>query len=83
MKEALSDPKWICAMMEEMESIGKHKNLELVNLLEGRKPIGVRWVFKVKKNPKGEMVKYKAQLFSNGILQREGIDFEEVFAPVA
>lgn len=82
-KEALSDPKWICAMKEEMELIEKNKTWELVGLPKGNKPIGVRWVYKVKANPKGEIIKHKARLLANGFLQREGMDFEEVFVPVA
>ena len=42
----------------------------------------MRWVYKVKANPKGEIVKHKARLVVNWFLQREGIDYDEVFAPV-
>lgn len=48
-----------------------------------KKPIGMRWVFKVKENPKGEIIKHKARLVAKGFLQREGRDFEEVFILVA
>lgn len=48
-----------------------------------KNPIGVRWVYKVKANPKGEITKHKAQLVVKGFLKREGIDIEEVFALVA
>ena len=41
------------------------------------------WVFKLKKDPNGEVVKHKARLVAKGYVQRQGIDFEEVFAPVA
>lgn len=83
MEEALSDPKWMCAINEKVESIEKNKTWELVDLLEGNKPISVRWVYKVKENSKGEIIKHKARLIAKGFLQRQGIDFEEVFAPVA
>jgi len=82
-EEALSDPKWICAMKEELESIEKNGTWELVDLPLGKKSIGVRWVYKVKANPKGEVIKHKARLMAKEFLQREGIDYEEVFAPVA
>ncbi|WVZ68032.1 hypothetical protein U9M48_017023 [Paspalum notatum var. saurae] len=49
----------------------------------GRKPIGLKWVYKVKKNERGDVVKHKARLVAKGFVRREGIDFEEVFAPVA
>ncbi|WVZ63746.1 LOW QUALITY PROTEIN: hypothetical protein U9M48_013354 [Paspalum notatum var. saurae] len=46
----------------------------------GCKPIGLKWVYKVKKNERGDVVKHKARFVAKG---REGIDFEDVFAPVA
>ena len=48
-----------------------------------KKPIAVKWVYKVKKNPKGEICKYKARLVAKGFLQKAGTDFNEVFAPIA
>lgn len=53
-----------------------------MNLLAGHKPIGLKWVFKLKKNANGEVVKHKARLVAKGYVQKKGIDFEEVFAPV-
>ena len=47
------------------------------------KPIGVIWVYKLKKNPLGEVVKHKLRLVVKGYRQRYGIDYDEVFAPVA
>jgi len=81
-EEAVKNSKWLGAMKEEMRSIEKN-NWELCILPKGKKTIGVKWVYKVKVNPKGEVVKYKARLVVRGFLQRQGIDYEEVFAPVA
>ena len=49
----------------------------------GCRLIGLKWVYKVKRDESGTIVKYKARLVARGYVQREGIDFEEVFAPVA
>jgi hypothetical protein len=56
---------------------------ELVKLPVGHKPIGLKWVFKLKRNVEGEVVNHKARLVAKGFVQKQGIDFEEVFAPVA
>ena len=81
-EEAMQNKKWIKAMNEELNSIEKNNTWELVELPKNKKAIGVKWVYKVKVNPKGEVVRYKARLVARGFLQRQGIDYEEVFAPV-
>ena len=43
----------------------------------------MKWVYKVKRDERGAIVKYMARLGARGFVQREGNDFEEVFAPVA
>jgi len=52
-------------------------------LPKGQKPIGLKWVFKLKKDPNGKVIKHKARLVAKGYAQVQGVDFEEVFAPVA
>lgn len=56
---------------------------ELVDLPDGAKVIGVKWVFKTKFNEKGAIDKFKARLVAKGFHQTHGVDFHEVFAPVA
>ncbi|WVZ50248.1 hypothetical protein U9M48_001522, partial [Paspalum notatum var. saurae] len=70
-------------MIEEMESIKGNQTWCLVPLPPGQRPIGLKWVFKVKKNSSGEVVKHKARLVAKGYVQQQGIDYEEAFAPVA
>jgi hypothetical protein len=54
-----------------------------VELPHGHQPIGLKWVFKLKKNEAGAVIKHKARLVAKGYVQQPGIDFDEVFAPVA
>jgi hypothetical protein len=48
-----------------------------------KKAISVKWIFKLKTNPDGSIAKHRARLMARGFLQRQGIDFTEVYAPVA
>ena len=61
----------------------KNGTWELVDLPHGVKPIGPKWVFKLKRNLDGSINKYKARLVEKGYKQQYGVDFDEVFAPVA
>jgi hypothetical protein len=81
--EAADDPNWIQAMDSEMQSICKNGTWDLASLPPGQKAIGLKWVYKLKRNADGEVVKHKARLVAKGYVQQQGVDFEEVFAPVA
>ncbi|KAJ0441172.1 putative RNA-directed DNA polymerase [Helianthus annuus] len=82
-EEAIKEDKWKKAMECEIDSIERNQAWELVKAPNGVKPIGVKWVYKTKLNERGQVDKYKARLVVKGYAQRKGVDYEEVFAPVA
>nr|GEV73018.1 hypothetical protein [Tanacetum cinerariifolium] len=81
--QALKDPSWIEAMQEELLKFKMPKVWVLVDLPHGKRAIGTKWVFRNKKDERGIVVRNKARLVAQGHTQDEGIDYEEVFAPVA
>ena len=70
-------------MKEELEAIKKNSTWELVKLSKKCKSIGVKWIYKIKRDVSREITRYKARLVAKGFSQVRGIDFEEVFSPVA
>jgi hypothetical protein len=74
MDEAVEDVAWRAAMDEEMASINENKTWELTTLPRGDKAIGLKWVFKVKRDAAGNLVKHKARLVAKGYAQRQGVD---------
>jgi hypothetical protein len=81
--EAEDDTTWCTMMQQEMDSIEHNHMWELVDLPVGHRSITLKWVFKLKKNEAGEVVKHKARLVMHGFVQQEGIDYDDAFAPVA
>ncbi|KAH9687766.1 hypothetical protein KPL70_014887 [Citrus sinensis] len=73
---------WMTAMQEEIEALHKNKTWELVPLPRGRKAIGNKWVYKIKRDGNDQVERYCARLVVKGYAQKEGIDFNEIFSPV-
>uniref|UniRef100_A0A2N9HLU0 Uncharacterized protein n=1 Tax=Fagus sylvatica TaxID=28930 RepID=A0A2N9HLU0_FAGSY len=75
-------PMWMVAMQEEIEALHKNKTWDLVPLPQGRKAIGNKWVYKIKRDGNDQVERYRARLVVKGFAQKEGIDFNEIFSPV-
>jgi Reverse transcriptase (RNA-dependent DNA polymerase) len=76
-----ADWEMVCdAERRAFESMGVY---DIVPRPKGRKVIGSRWVFCIKRGPDGAILKYKARLVAQGFTQIEGVDYDETFAPVA
>jgi hypothetical protein len=85
-QEALAAPdaeQWKQAMDEEMASLHANGTWVLEPPPTGAKTIPVKWVYKIKRDASGNIERYKARLVVKGFMQREGIDFNEVYAPVS
>lgn len=82
-EEASKSYEWRAAMHEEIESIYRNHTWDLVELPEGKTPIGCNWLYKPKINADGSAEKFKARLVAKGYSQEEGIDFDDTFSPVA
>nr|GFA70079.1 hypothetical protein [Tanacetum cinerariifolium] len=82
-KEALTQACWIESMQEELNEFERLEMWELVPRPDKVMVITLKWIYKVKLDELGGILKNKARLVARGYRQEEGIDFEESFAPVA
>ena len=82
-EEAVQEPTWVDAMVEEYDSIVRNSAWEIFPKPVGKSVVGSRWIYKVKQDADGSIEKYKARFVAWGFSQIEGIDYEETFAPVA
>ena len=81
--EAAKDANWHAVMEEEIHALAENETLDLVDVPKGVKPIGCRWVYKVKYNTAGSVNLYKERLVAKGYAQQYNIDYDETFALVA
>ena len=79
-QEALSDPKWKEAVMEEMKALDNNNTWDRVDFPKNKKITGYKWVFTVKYKSDGNI---DARIVAQGFSQTHGIDYKETIAPVA
>jgi hypothetical protein len=69
-------------MQSEMDAIEKNCTWELADLPRGHSAITIKWVFKLKRDGVGVIIKHKACLMARDFVQREGINFDDTFTPM-
>ena len=79
----MADENWVEALQEELLQFKLQDVWVLCDLPDGKRVIGTRWVFRNKRDARGNIVKIKARLVAQGYIQEEGVDYNELFAPIA
>nr|GEY45096.1 retrovirus-related Pol polyprotein from transposon TNT 1-94 [Tanacetum cinerariifolium] len=82
-KEAMADSAWIESMQEELYQFDRLEVWELVDRPLCKNVINIKWLWKNKRDEENTIIRNKSRLVAKGYAQKEGVDFEESFAPVA
>nr|GEV11664.1 retrovirus-related Pol polyprotein from transposon TNT 1-94 [Tanacetum cinerariifolium] len=81
--QALDNKSWVEAMQEELLQFKLLNVWTLVDLPHGKRPIGTKWIYRNKRDQRVIVVRNKARLVAQGHTQEKGIDYDEVFTPIA
>lgn len=81
--DAIKHKVWQEAMDEELLAIQNNNIWELIKLSLDKEAIGLKWIYKTKCKPISEILKHKAKLIAKGYTQQFGVDYDEVFSPIA
>lgn len=73
---------WIEVINKDLSALQANNTWDLVDLPLGKKPIGCKWVFKIKLNSDSSLDRYKARLVAKGYTRKYGIDYSETFSPM-
>nr|GEU40862.1 hypothetical protein [Tanacetum cinerariifolium] len=82
-KEVMADSTWIELMQEELHQFDRLYVWELVDIPLCKNVINMKWLWKNKRDEENTVIRNKSRLMAKGYAQKEGVDFEESFAPVA
>jgi hypothetical protein len=75
--------KWVETMEEELKFMSSNDVWNLVDIPNGVKLVGCKWIHKTKRDSKGNVERFKATLVAKGFTQKEGVDYNETFSPVS
>ena len=80
--QACTYPRWVLSMNKEQEALHVNHTWDLFTLPPGKKPIGFKWVYKIKLKVDGSAKRFKARLVAKGFNQNWGIEYLVTFSPV-
>eukprot|EP00253_Pinus_taeda_P024994 PITA_24994 len=82
-EEAVQQPVWVDAMVEEYDSIVHNSVWDVVLRLKDKSIVSSRWLYKVEQATDGSVEKHKARFVSRGFSHVEGIEYDDTFSPIA